>query len=242
MMFEVPSFHWAWESVPSRVSKPVSVPVSAPVSAPVQTNTRIHPSFPIYTNASTGAITCGKQQSHLFWIVVLMEQGGFLMDSVDVVSRKKRFDIANKAVTMQADMKLSKESSAQFADCVRTLMTDDRIPIWNPLFMRLLIETSQMNMVLLSDTKKELFAPWKQHRDCIVVRETKGSKEWSVETMSDQDVKQMYPLNQWVPEKKTARAKMSREEMYVVCSMWDINPPKMTKKCMLELISRKLMI
>lgn len=231
---------WKSKNVePQPNPKPLPKSPAQSLKSPDPSKKRIHPSLPIYSE--DGLITCGKQLGHLFWIIVLMEQGGFLIDSLEIVSRNKRLTVAKNAIEIQESLKLDKESLAHFETCIRTLMTDDRIPVWNPLCMKLLVATSSINMVKQTDTQFEIIAPWKQRRECILVRETVGKREWTIETLSDSELKSRYPMKEWVPSTKTARSKMSRDELYLVCSMWDIHPPKMTKKCMLELISVKLM-
>jgi hypothetical protein len=70
----------------------------------------------------------------------------------------------------ESDMKLipigQKEMKQEYHNCLHVLMTDDRIPVWNPLFLRILVGTSNLNVILVkqlekNEVKLETFAAWK---------------------------------------------------------------------------------
>ena len=132
-----------------------------------------------------------------------------------------------------------KEMQSKYADCIRYLMSEDRIPIWNPLFMRLLIASSNYNCIYKNVRGDvSIMAPWKQNKDCIIV--DTSEKNWEITTEKDVDVKAMFGLSSMLPKTKTERNKMTKDELYLICSMHQIHSPKWTKKSMLELISAKL--
>ena len=121
---------------------------------------------------------------------------------------------------------------------MKSLMSDDRIPVWNPIFMRLMVASSMVNCIYMNGTTIRSVAPWKQNRECVVVHT--GPKQWTIASMSDSDVKEMYPLSSWLPSTKTARTKMTKDELYMVCTVFELHCPKWTKKAMLESMSAKL--
>ena len=83
-------------------------------------------------------------------------------------------------------------------------------------------------------------APWKQRRTCVIVRELPGGKEWDIVSMNDEEVKDAFPLISFIPKTKTACNKMEKDDLYLICTMYEIHSPKKTKKMMLELIGEKL--
>jgi hypothetical protein len=68
----------------------------------------------------------------------------------------------------------------------------------------------------------------------------KGGKECDILIKKDEEVKDVYRLATFLPKTKTARNAMDKDALYLICTMFDIHPPKLTKKAMLELICEKL--
>lgn len=204
---------------------------------------RIHPSLPIVMSGDY--MTCKADDANLFWLLTLMSQGGFLHGSLSQVSKQTRLEIAKKAIERENDMKLipigQKERQKEYHDCLKLLMTDVRIPVWNPLFLRILVGTSNLNVIRMrknTEVPLESFAVWKQRVDCLLLHET--DQEWMIETATDAEVKERYPLSCWVSKKKTERTKMSKDRLYIICTIFELYPTKITKKDMLEKISTKL--
>ena len=106
-------------------------------------------------------------------------------------------------------------------------MTDDRIPIWNDIFIRILVATSEINCCKIEINGKvqsfKLFAPWKKNKNCVLIMDNLEEKYWKIDVLSDQELKERYPMTYWVPEKKTARSKLSRDELYLICTLWNID-------------------
>ena len=116
-------------------------------------------------------------------------------------------------------------------------MTDDRIPVWNPLCMRLIVAASNFNAIFI-DAKgsKKILSPWKQRRDCIVIEAISAPNRWKFEKKAERVILEEYPLSNWLPKAKTARQSMEKDELYLICTLFDKHPPKRTKKAMLELL------
>lgn len=74
------------------------------------------------------------------------------------------------------------ESRRETDDCIRLLMSDDRIPSWNSVFMRILAATSLFNIVTLGESgiKYTTLAPWKLHSDVLILKESEPSPMWDV--------------------------------------------------------------
>lgn len=250
-MFVVRPFRWDWEcSVNKCESKapPVHTPSkSVKVETTVQRiegPKRLHSHLNLYLQEDGETIRCKQDVANLFWLIVLMEKGGFFNHSTSVVCKEKCLDIAKKAVEYRETMELiplgEKEMAKEYHECIRILMTDDRIPVWNPIFERLLVATSYLNVITVNhEGKPSLIAPWKQRRDVLVAKSDERGM-WTIETCRDLDVRALYPLASWLPKTKTACNAMKKDVLYLICTLFEIHPPKKTKKCMLELIGKKL--
>lgn len=114
-------------------------------------------------------------------------------------------------------------------------MSDDRVPVWNPLFVRLLVAASDYNCIMIQSDTKKIVAPWKQRRECVLV-DTRDSKKWKFSRVTESYVHETYPKEMWLPKTKTARQKMEKDDLYLICTLFDIHLPKWTKKAMLEVL------
>jgi hypothetical protein len=57
-----------------------------------------------------------------------------------------------------------------------------------------------------------------------------------IDVMNDDIVKSKHTIDTFMPKTKTARNKMDKYKLYLICSMFNIHSPKYTKKSMLECI------
>lgn len=211
---------------------------------PVKQNSKVyfHPHIQIWQDVTTGNIVGNPQDESLFWFLVLEEKGGFLPRSIFETQRKVCADVATKIILRKEQgMQLiplgKKEALGHLEDFIRCCMTDDRIPVWNPLCLRLIVAASDFNAIFIhADGSKKILSPWKQRRDCIVIEEISTPKRWKFEKMTEIKVREEYPLSIWLPKTKTARQAMEKDTLYLICTLFDKHPPKWTKKAMLELL------
>ena len=240
-MFTVREYKWHWESSITQVDDNPQPTCRVPDDT--VTRKRLHRYLNIYLEKDN-RITCNIDDSNIFWLIVLMENGGFLSDTLNTISKDKKLEIAKKAMEREQSMKLipigEKEMKKEYHDCIKLLMTDDRVPIWNPVFLRILIATSDMNVLLINDTNIETLAPWKQRKDCLLIKESEDQTVWIIDTMSDEKLKATYSLCDFVPNTKTARNKLTKDTLYLICSIYGFNDIKITKKSMLAWIDVKL--
>lgn len=239
-MFTAREFKWHWESSDSI---DIPRPVVRCVSEDTVKRKRLHRYLNIYLEKDN-TITCNIDDSNIFWLIVLMENGGFLSGTLNAISKDKKLEIAKKAMEREQSMKLipvgEKEMKKEYHNCIKLLMTDDRIPIWNPVFLRILIATSEMNVLLINDGNIETLAPWKQRRDCLLIKESEDQKRWVIDTISDERLKTNYSLRDFLPNTKTARNKLTKDALYLICSIYGFNDNKITKKSMIAWIDVKL--
>ena len=224
-----------------RKSKPKSVAVV--VKRKEGERQTFHPYLSIWMKGEH--MVCKADEANLYWSIVLMKHGGFLRKDLSVIQREYNSEIAKQSIELQETMKLipigQKEMQTKYAECQKLLMSDNRIPIWNPVFNRIMVATSPYNVLRIKTNGSQIIiAPWKQRRNCVVIKELSGDKEWEIRIKNDDEVKTEYPLTTFIPRTKTAQNKMTKDELYLICSMFEIHTPKLTKKMMLEFIGEKL--
>ena len=244
MICELP---WEWSSkeivIIQQETKPLPPLSPSPSPSLQKPQGYFHKYIPIWTT-DTDTIKCRGEDASIFWYIILQNNGGFISRSLEEVQREHCVSISQKVVDLaEQGMKMipigEKEMQTKYGACIRCLMSDDRIPVWNPLFMRLLIASSNYNCIYKNNKSNiTIIAPWKQNKDCIIV--DTSERNWEITTEKDKDVKDMYTLSTLLPKTKTERSKMSKDALYLICSMHQIYSPKWTKKSMLELISIKL--
>ena len=240
MIAELP---WEWKSSVSQKHVTPSPPSPSP-SRPKQTMTsvtkqiRFHPHISIWTEHDT--MWGLPEDDTIFWFIQLESMSGFLQGSIWDIQRKACSEIASTIVKRKEQgMQLvplgRKDLQTSFGDCIRCFMTDDRIPVWNPLCLRLIVAASDYNCIVIEqDGSKKLIAPWKQRRKCIVVH--METKKWKIETKTEDEIRNTYPISTWLPKTKTVRQKMEKDDLYLLCTLFNVHPPKLTKKAMLEVL------
>ena len=234
-------YKWHWESTQKNIeykTKPTTT------ISPIVKQTRetiFHPRIPL--KEMNGSFTGPAKQlcESLYWFIYLMDSGGFISGDIDSIKRRINVQIMNTIIKRQEEVKLYDGivQGNTYNECIRVLMHDTRIPLHNELFPRILITASKYNAIIISpDGSKEIIAPWKQRRKCIIIHSNHDSNIFEI--IDDSECKNKYTLKDYMPKTKTAKNKLSKYVLYLICQMFEIHSPKYTKKSMLEQIDIKL--
>lgn len=235
-------YKWHWEST----QKKIAVELKQEEVAPREVKSRgreniFHPRIPL--KESNGSFIGPSKQLYesLYWFIYLMDTGGFISGDIDSIKRRINVQIMDTIIKRQEEVKLY-DGTIQgniYNECIRILMHDTRIPLHNEMFPRILITASKYNAIVISsDGSKEIVAPWKQRRKCIVIKQSESDNVFEI--LDDSECKGLYVLKDFIPKTKTAKSKLSKYELYLICQMFEIHSPKYTKKSMLEQIDIKL--
>ena len=243
-------YKWHWESTQKKIAVELKQEVATP-SIPIKITPRevrplrreniFHPRIPLKESNGIFVGPIKQLYESLYWFIYLMDTGGFISGDIDSIKRRINVQIMNTIIKRQEEVKLY-DGTIQgniYNECVRILMHDTRIPLHNEMFPRILVTASKYNAIIVAnDGKKEIISPWKQRRKCIVIKQEGEFNTFEI--IDDTECKETYTLKDYMPNTKTAKSKLSKYELYLICQMFEIHSPKYTKKSMLEQIDIKL--
>ena len=246
-------YKWHWESTQKKIAvelkQEVAVKAVPPTStkiAPREVTPRrreniFHPRIPLKEQSGSFMGPTKQLYESLYWFIYLMDTGGFISGDIDSIKRRINVQIMDTIIKRQEEVKLY-DGTIQgniYNECIHMLMHDTRIPLHNEMFPRILVTASKYNAIIVSsDGSKEIIAPWKQRRKCILIKQMGDFNVFEI--VEDTECKEMYSLKDYMPKTKTAKSKISKYELYLICQMFEIHSPKYTKKSMLEQIDVKL--